>query len=130
MDGTGSQDMVRLKALFTSRPWYELIPDQKHEVVTDGLGEFNGLDYLAAARTVDGATVIAYLPTARVFTVDLSKVAGTAAQAWWYNPRTGNAAAARKSATGANQKFAPPAEGDWVLVIDDASRKLPPPEQH
>jgi len=33
----------------------------EHEVVIDGLGEFNGLDYLAAARTVDGATVIAYL---------------------------------------------------------------------
>ena len=51
MDGAGSQDMVRLKALFTSRPWSELVPDQKHEVVVDGLGEFNGLDYLAAART-------------------------------------------------------------------------------
>ena len=129
MDATGSQDMMRVKAVFTSRPWYELMPDQKHEVVIDGLGEFNGLDYLAVARTVDGATVIAYLPTARVFTVDLSKVAGTAAQAWWYNPRNGNADAAGKFATGAKQKFAPPAEGDWVLVLDDAARKLAPPGQ-
>ena len=130
MDATGSQDMVRVKALFTSRPWYELVPDQKHEVVIDGLGEFNGLDYLAAARTSDGGTVIAYLPSARVFTVDLSKMAGAAVQAWWYNPDTGQADAAGKFAIGAKQKFAPPAQGDWVLVLDDASRKLPPPGQH
>ncbi len=129
MDGTGSQDMVRLKALFTSRPWSELVPDQKHEVVVDGLGEFNGLDYLAAARTQDGGTVIAYLPTKRTFTVDLSKVAGTAAQAWWYNPRTGKAEEAGKFATNAKQPFTPPGEGDWVLVLDDASRKLPTPGQ-
>ena len=121
--------MVRLKALFTSRPWYELVPDQKHEVVVDGLGEFRGLDYLAAARTPDGGTVIAYMPTSRTFTVDLSKVSGTAAQAWWYNPRTGKADAAEKFPTGAKQKFTPPAEGDWVLVVDDSSRSLPPPGQ-
>jgi hypothetical protein len=24
-------------------------------------------------------------------------------------------------------KFTPPAEGDWVPVIDDAARNLPPP---
>jgi hypothetical protein len=130
MDATGSQDMVRLKALFTSRQWYELVPDEKHEVVVDGLGEFRGLDYLAAARTHDGRTVIAYLPTARAFTVDLSKVSGTAAQAWWYNPRTGEADAAGKFATGAKQKFTPPAEVDWVLVLDDASQNLPPPGVH
>lgn len=127
MDGTGSQDMVRVKALFTSRPWYELVPDQKHNVVIDGLGEFTGLDYLAAARTSDGGTVIAYLPTTRTFTVDLSKVAGTEVRAWWYNPRTGKPVAAGKFAGGAKQKFTPPAEGDWVLVLDDASRNLPPP---
>ncbi|MGC2399612.1 MAG: glycoside hydrolase family 140 protein [Acidobacteriaceae bacterium] len=127
MNAVGSQDMARLKTLFASRAWSELIPDEKHEVVVDGLGEFNGLDYLAAARTGDGGTIIAYLPTKRAFTVDLTKVAGTAAQGWWYNPRTGESESAGKFATKAKQKFIPPAEGDWVLVLDDASRKLPPP---
>ena len=73
--------------------------------------------------------MIAYLPTKRAFTVDLSKVAGTAAQAWWYNPRTGKSEAAGKFATKAKQQFTPPGEGDWVLVLDDASRKLPAPGQ-
>jgi hypothetical protein len=38
--------MARLKELFTSRHWYELIPDAKHEVVVDGLGEFTGLNLI------------------------------------------------------------------------------------
>lgn len=129
MNGTGSWDMVRLKALFTSRPWYELIPDEKHEVVVDGLGEFRGLDYLTAARTHDGSTVIAYMPTARKIVVDLNKVSGTEAQAWWYNPRTGAAEFAGKYPVATRQGFTPPGEGDWVLVLDDASRKLPAPGQ-
>jgi Putative collagen-binding domain of a collagenase len=96
-------------------------------IAIDGLGEFRGLDYLAAARTQDGSTVIAYLPTTRTFTVDLSKVAGSEAQTWWYNPRTGTSQTAGKFATNAKHQFTPPGEGDWVLVLDDASKNLPPP---
>lgn len=127
LDSIGAQDMTRLKALFTSRPWYDLAPDQKHEVVVDGLGEFNGLDYLAAARTADGGTVIAYLPTARTFTVDMTKIAGSVSRAWWFNPRTGTSEAAGEFPTTGKRKFTPPGDGDWVLVVDDASRKLPTP---
>jgi hypothetical protein len=123
----GAQDMTRLKMVMTSRAWYELVPDEKHEAVIDGLGEFRGLDYLAAARTSDGGTLMAYLPTARTFTLELSKITGEKAQAWWYNPRTGHSESAGEFATDGKKKFAPPGDGDWVLVVDDASRKLPPP---
>lgn len=127
LDSTGAKDMARLKALFTSRPWYELEPDQKHEVVVDGLGEFNGLDYLAAARTATGGTVIAYLPTSRVFTVDMTKISGSVSKAWWFNPRTGSSEEAGEFPTNGKRQFTPPGEGDWVLVLDDAALKLPAP---
>jgi hypothetical protein len=127
LDSTGAQDLARLKTLFTSRPWYQLMPDQKHEVVVDGLGEFRGLDYLAAARTEDGATVIAYLPTSRPFTVDMTKIAGTTAKAWWFNPRTGKSNTAGEFPTSGKKQFTPPGDGDWVLVLDDASRKAATP---
>jgi hypothetical protein len=104
-----------------------LTPDEKHEVVVDGLGEFRGLDYLAAARTADGATVIAYLPTARTFTVEMNKIAGKTAKAWWFNPRTGKSNSIGESLTSGKKQFLPPGEGDWVLVLDDASRNLPAP---
>jgi len=127
LDSTGAQDMVRLKALFTSRRWYDLVPDQKHEVVVDGLGEFRGLDYLAAARTADGATVIAYLPTSRPFAVDLTKISGKTAEARWFNPRTGEAVAEGEFPTSGRKQFTPPGDGDWVLVLDDAARKAVAP---
>ena len=129
LDSTGSQDMARLHALFSSRPWYELVPDQKHEVVRDGLGEFRGLDYLAAARTAGGEMVMAYLPTPRTFSVDMTKVAGKQAKAWWFNPRTGTSALAGEFPTSGKKAFTPPGDGDWVLVLDDASRKLTAPGQ-
>jgi len=127
MDAAGSRDMVQVRALFSSRPWSELVPDVKHEVVTDGLGEFNGMDYLAAARTRDGGTVIAYLPSARTFTVDMTKLAGKSARVWWFEPHTGKSNLLGEFPTTGKRKFTPPGDGDWVLVLDDASRNLPAP---
>jgi hypothetical protein len=127
LDSIGALDMQRLYSLFTSRPWSDLVPDPKHEVVVDGLGEFLGMDYLAAARTADGATVMAYLPSSRPFTVDVSKVSGKEALAWWFDPRSGKSTKDGKFPTSGRKQFTPPSEGDWVLVIDDASRNLPAP---
>jgi hypothetical protein len=127
LDTVGAQDMTRLSSLFSSRPWSDLVPDEKHEVVVDGLGEFRGLDYLSAARTADGGTVIAYMPTTRSITVDMTMVSGKEANAWWFNPRTGKSTKAGKSQTTGKKQFTPPSEGDWVLVLDDAARNLPAP---
>ncbi len=127
MDLPGSVGMMHWGKLFRSRPWFDLLPDQKHQVVTAGLGEFNGLDYLAAARTSDGSTVIAYMPTSRTISVDMSKVSGSQVQAWWFDPRNGKATAAGVFPASGGQKLTPPAEGDWVLVLDDASLKRLPP---
>lgn len=129
LDSTGAKDMSRVGALFGSRPWNDLVPDEKHAVVVEGLGEFRGLDYLAAARTLDGGTVIAYLPTARTFTVDMTKVSGKQAKAWWFNPRTGKSESAGEFPTSGKRQFTPPGEGDWVLVLDDAARNLTAPGQ-
>jgi len=123
----GAEDMQRLFFLFNSRPWHELVPDQKHEVVIDGLGEFNGMDYLTAARASDGGTVIAYVPGARTITVDISKLSGKTAAGWWFNPRSGGATSAGQFATSGRKQLTPPAEGDWVLVLDDTARNLPAP---
>jgi len=127
LDLPGSWSMVHLKALFTSRPWYLLVPDVRHELVTTGLGEFRGLDYLAAARSYDGGTAIAYMPTARPITVNLTKLCGTRVIAWWYDPRTGEAQPAGEFPAAGSREFAPPGEGDWALVLDDATRGYGPP---
>ena len=127
MDLPGSMDMMYWGKLFRSRSWSGLVPDQKHELITLGLGEFLGDDYLAAGRTADGSTGIAYMPTRRTITVAMNKISGAQVLAWWYDPRTGKATAAGTFPTGGTRELTPPADGDWVLVIDDASRNLPPP---
>jgi hypothetical protein len=124
LNSVGAQDMERLYLLFSSHPWYKLVPDEKHEVVVDGLGEFNGMDYLTAARASDGSTVMAYMPTSRTITVQMSSVSGTEAVAWWFNPRTAQVSEAGRSPTSGKKEFTPPSGGDWVLVLDDAARNL------
>ncbi|HWF66373.1 MAG TPA: glycoside hydrolase family 140 protein [Acidobacteriaceae bacterium] len=129
MDLPGSIDMMYWGKLFRSRAWFDLIPDQDHTIVTSGLGEFNGLDYLAAARTSDRNTVIAYIPDSRKMTVDLTKLNGDRMQGWWFNPRNGKAVSIGSFPTSASKQFTPPSEGDWVLVLDNVSKHLAAPGQ-
>src|SRR5216110_272852 len=55
LDTIGSAQIAHVNALFAPRPWFNLIPDQSHTVVTAGYGTFsdNGSlganDYLTAA---------------------------------------------------------------------------------
>jgi hypothetical protein len=127
LNARGSRDMAVLKSLFLSRKWHDLVPDRNHEALTSGLGEFNGLDYLAAALTSDRSTLIAYMPSAREVTVDLSKIAGSRVKAWWFDPQTGTSSPAGNFETRGPRPFTPPDSGDWILVVDDASRGLPAP---
>ena len=127
MESPGSNALARWGRLFRSRPWFDLVPDKDHVVVTGGLGEFWGLDYLTAAATPDGALVMAYMPTARTITVDLSKMAKGRTKAWWFSPRTGDAVDAGTFAAEGSRSFTPPSEGDWVIVLDGASKQLPAP---
>jgi hypothetical protein len=117
-------------SLFSSRQWYNLVPDQSHRVVTAGYGTFNGggnligNDYATAARTPDGSLTIVYLPTRRTITVDMSRLAGPA-RARWYDPTSGtsSAVAGAPFADRGSRLFTPPGnnsagDGDWVLVLE------------
>ena len=84
----GQQQMAYVNSLFESRPWYDLVPDQTHTVVTDGLGTYGTADYVTAARTPDGTLAIAYVPSSRTITVDLSTFSGPVT-ARWYDPTAG-----------------------------------------
>jgi hypothetical protein len=129
LDTPGSRQMMYAAKFFVARPWFRLVPDQEHKVVTSGYGTFaasgaiNGNDYVTAARTPGGKLVIAYIPDARTITVDLRKLSG---RVWarWFDPTNGTSAAISRSPflnRGAKQ-FRPPAvnsdgDGDWVLVL-------------
>ncbi|HKO47534.1 MAG TPA: DUF4038 domain-containing protein, partial [Polyangiaceae bacterium] len=127
MDTPGTLQTNLWYQAFSSRHWYELVPDQNHTAVTAGLGTWGANDYVAAARTTSGSTVMAFLPSSRTVTVDMSKVSGSQAKAWWYNPSNGQSTLIGSFATSGSRGFSPPGNGDWLLVVDDAAHNFPAP---
>jgi hypothetical protein len=127
LNSTGSVSMEYVQKLFRSRPWHLLIPDFEHEVVTAGYGVWGNEAYSTAAITSDSTTMIAYLPDQRQVTVNMTKISGPQAKCWWFNPATGKVTEIGVLPTNSSHEYMPPVEGDWVLVIDNSTKHLPPP---
>jgi hypothetical protein len=123
----GSVSMDYLQKLFRSRPWHLLVPDFDHKVIIDGYGQWGSKDWITAACTSDGKTIIAYIPSGRQVTIDLSMINGKKARCWWYNPENGIVVDKGTFPAEGPRQFIPPSDSDWILVIDDASCKYSPP---
>lgn len=125
LNDPGRRSMQQFRALFESRDWTKLVPDSTNIVSPHSSGQ----DYVGAARTADGNTIIAYMPSKRTLTVDLTKITGTQVKAWWFNPNPdspGTSLIGTYPTTGP-QSFTPASNGDWVLVIDNAALNLTAP---
>ena len=94
-----------------------------------GFGSIPTNSYLTAARTSDGALAMAYMPSIRTITVDISKLAGPTT-ARWYDPTNGtyvDASDAPLANTG-DREFTPPGkngagDGDWVLLLEASTAR-------
>jgi Putative collagen-binding domain of a collagenase len=87
-----------------------------------------GADHIAATRG-DGYLFV-YSAQGRKFAVRPGKISGEMLKGWWYNPRSGAAQAIGDFDNRLEHTFTPPSEGfgsDWVLVLDDASKRFAPP---
>jgi hypothetical protein len=60
-------------------------------------------------------------------TVDMTRISGPTANAWWFDPRSGVATAIGNYSTTGTRPFTPADTNDWVLVMDDASQGYGPP---
>jgi hypothetical protein len=110
--------------LFRGLPWEKLVPDERHAVVTAGLGTFGEKEYATAAWVPDGTLAIAYLPTARPVTVDMGRFRGRV-EASWLDPTDGGAHPADGSPfqNAGTRELAPPGpnrigDDDWVLLLN------------
>jgi hypothetical protein len=117
---------------FSGFRFHDLVPHQNHSVVTAGFGTFSddgsvtGSDYLTAARLPDGSRVVAYLPTIRTITVDMTKLSGPVT-ARWFDPsrNTYTEIAGAPFANTGTRTFRPASNngdgnGDWVLILSVA----------
>lgn len=129
LDHPGSINMNYMQRLFRSRPWFLLVPDFNHQVMIKGYGQWGSEHYVTTAYASNGATIISYLPVQSRVMIDVQKISDREAVCWWYNPRSGDAAKIGTFPTSGSLEFIPPSVGDWVLVIDGASRGFAPPGQ-
>jgi hypothetical protein len=114
-----------LKNLMLSRPYAVRIGDQT--VINSDPGK-NYVDLIVATRDPNGSYAMIYLPQNKGIKVDLGKVSGRTKNVWWYDPRTGKAISDKLVKGSGILSFTPPKDGkDWVLVVDDADKKFPPP---
>lgn len=127
MNNSGSVSMDYLQRLFRSRSWQQLIPDLDNHLITSGYGTWGKKDHVACAGTSDGNSIIAYLPSNRIVTVNMTGIRGDMAKCWWYNPSDGKASEIGTYKTSGVHSFTPLSSGDWVLVLDNNSAKLPAP---
>jgi hypothetical protein len=125
LNSPGSHSLANLGKLLGGRAFWQLVPDQTHTTLTAGYS--SGYFYASTARTMDGATVVAYLPTARTVTIDMTRVSGTTARAWWFNPETAQTFLIGDFSTIGTRNFTSPSSRDWVLVLDDLAMNLPAP---
>jgi hypothetical protein len=89
-----------------------------------------GLYRFVATRDVEGTYAMVYAPVGRSFRVRMDVISGPKVAAWWYNPRNGHATAIGTFDNQGEREFTSPDKGemiDWILVLDDASKKYPAP---
>ncbi|HZY79837.1 MAG TPA: glycoside hydrolase family 140 protein [Cyclobacteriaceae bacterium] len=123
-EAAAANQMKHLKNLMLSRPYFVRIPDQS--IILSKAGT-DYKDLLIATRDANNTYAFIYLPQNEPVTIDVSRISGSTKKVYWYSPETGKVTPGADAKSG-QRTFTPPKEGkDWVLVIDDASRKYSPP---
>ena len=132
IDQSGSTQMVYGRKLMESRPYLTRIPDNSIIVTSNvptsvpGAGAYQ----FVATRDQDGTYAMVYVPVGRKFSVHMDVIKGKDVNAWWYNPRNGSAKLIGKFSSTGTKEFISPEPGessDWILVLDDASKKYKAP---
>lgn len=115
MNAPGASEMIHLKNLMLSKPFFERVPDQSL-IVNNG----EKYDFLAATRGVKYALIYTY--NGRKMEIKAGKIEGETISTQWFNPRNGSYT---KIGTFKNRgilSFDPPGEiqdgNDWVLVLE------------
>ncbi|MBI5009106.1 MAG: glycoside hydrolase family 140 protein [Bacteroidia bacterium] len=132
IDQPGAGQMIYGRLLMESRPFLNRIPDNS-VIVPDKITSSvpgAGLYKFVSTRDQEGTYAMVYVPVGRKFSVRMDVIKGKEVVAWWYNPRNGEARQIAKYPNTGTQTFISPNPGentDWILVLDDASKKYPAP---
>ena len=129
----GAAQMQWGKRLMLSRPYLSRVPATELVLPESNIpsawpGE--GIYRFAATMDTDGTYLMVYAPVGRKFEVNTTVIRGKRLTGWWYNPRNGQSLKIGSVERAERVSFISPNPGeelDWVLVIDDASKKYKRP---
>lgn len=125
LDRPGISQLIHLKNLMLSRPYFSRISDQG--LLVSDAGE--GSAHIRATRAADGAYAMIYIPNpGQTVQIKTDALTGDRLLAWWYDPRTGEAVRSREYRRAGVLTITTPFDGsDWVLVLDDPSKGFAAP---
>jgi hypothetical protein len=133
IDQPGAGQVVHLKNLMLSRPYFDRVPAEEFIVQDEVHSSVPGAGRYRFVATMDtaGSYAMVYAPIGREFSVKTDMLKAEKITAWWYCPRTGKAQKIGSFANDGQPKaFTPPMKGeamDYVLVLDDAAKHYPKP---
>ena len=134
LDSPGATQIQYFTGLFQPFPWWNLVPDASHVVVTAGYGSYDASNYDLTANTysptawvTDGSLSITYDVTGGTVTVNMAEFK-SAVTARWYDPSNGAYTTIQGSpfVNSGSVPFTPPGnngggDSDWVLVLQAGS---------
>jgi hypothetical protein len=116
INAPGANQMIFLKKLMLSRPYFDRVPDQS--IIAGAQGE--KYDYLIATRAINYAFI--YTFTGKNFLINTGKIKGEKVKASWYNPRDGSTEIIGTFSNSGVLEFDPPGVpqngNDHVLILD------------
>lgn len=105
----GADDVRHLATLFTSLPWWRLLPDPSLILRADT----SSAAFVSASRSPDGSSAVIYMPRGGPVLVDHERLSGRV-EASWFNPREGRRSSASPTRSG---PYVAPDTLDWVLYF-------------
>lgn len=133
IDQPAAGQAIHLRKLMESRPYFSRMPSPDFIIQDEVRSSVPGAGRYRFVATMDsnGSYAMVYAPLGRSFIVKTDMIKADNITAWWYCPRTGKATKIGKfSNNSPTRTFTPPMYGevmDWVLVLDDTSKRYPTP---
>lgn len=119
----GAGQLVHLRNLVLSRPYFERVPDQSI-LISPKVGD----EHTRCTRGAD--YLFCYLPMGGEVELNPERIPWQQSRAWWYNPNTGESHTIGAFNNHEQTKYVAPSQGrgyDWVLVLDNAGNNFPVP---
>ena len=106
--------MGYLRKAFETGEWWRLRPVQ--EILVNQPGDKDIQHFIAVSATESREFAVVYIPVSMEFSLNLREFPSNL-KGMWFDPRTGLKMTPFEIQDKDEEKFTPPGEGDWILIL-------------